>query len=107
MVLLIAAIFGICTSYLNHKAYGELVQVWIGDAQSARGMETPKAFTISPWEAYQIVAESVWISLKHKSICYRDEQYCYIADPFGKNNSAETAVRYGLKINGASGKIEN
>lgn len=84
-----------------------MVKVWIGDGHPAKDMEPPKSFKISPWEAYQIVEASDRISLDHKSVCYRDAQYYYIADPFGKNNSAETAVRYGLKINGVSGKIEN
>lgn len=96
-----------CVQKGDVKINGDMVEVWTGNGWPAKNMDTPESFTVSPWEAYQIAAKSKRISLKHKWICYRDNQYYFISDSFGKKNSAETVLKYGLKINGISGRIEN
>lgn len=109
-ILLITAtisIFASCMQKGDVKIHGDMVEVWTEDSWPAKDINTPASFLVSPWQAYQIAAESKRISLKHKWICYRDNQYYYIADSFGKKKSAETARKYGLQINGVSGRIEN
>ena len=36
----------------------------------------------------------------------RDNKHYYIADAFGKSDTAKTALKYGVKVNGRSGAIE-
>lgn len=107
LITVLITIFASCVQKGDIKIRRDMVEVWTENGWPPRDMDTPNSFTVSPWEAYKIAAGSKRISLKHKWICYRDNQYYFIADSFGKKNSAETAVKYGLQINGISGRIEN
>ncbi len=84
----------------------KLIEVWTKDGWPPSEMQATEGFKISPNDAYQIIARSKKLSLKHDWICYRDQRYYYIADAFGQSSSAKTALKLGVKVNGSTGEIE-
>jgi hypothetical protein len=91
----------------DDKALGWIIQVWTKNNWPPENHQTFQEFYISPRQAYRAVAKSRRLSLKHHWVCYRDDKFYYIADTFGKNIDASNVVKYGLKINGVTGLIEN
>jgi len=83
-----------------------LVEVWTKEGGPPPEMQAPMGFKLSPNQAYEIVARSKKLSLKHNWICYRDQRYYYVADAFGQSSSAKTALKLGVKVNGTTGAIE-
>lgn len=83
-----------------------LTEVWTKQGWPPPETPTPNCFKLSPSEAFNAVAESKKLSLKHRWICFRDDKHYYIADVFGKSGNAKAAAKYGVKVNGTSGVIE-
>jgi hypothetical protein len=107
LIIVIVTVFTACIKNGDAKINDDLIEVWTGSDWPPKDMDAPESFSVSPWEAFQIAAKSKRISLKHKWICYRDDQSYYIADSYGKRVNAITAFKYGLKINGITGEVEN
>lgn len=101
------AILGCCSC--AHSKDGNtqnMIEVWTKQGWPPADAPAPNGFKVTPEEAYKIVAKSKKLSLKHRWICFRDTQHYYIADAFGKSDTAKTALKYGIKVNGNSGAIE-
>jgi hypothetical protein len=69
-------------------------------------MLAPASFVINPRDAYIRVASSRRLSLKHRWFCFRDEVFYYVADSFGREISARTARRHGIRVHGITGELE-
>jgi hypothetical protein len=83
-----------------------LIKVWTSQGWPSGEASVPAGFEVTPEEAFVIVAKSKNLSMKHRWICFRDDRYYYIADAFGRSDTARTALDYGVKVNGINGAIE-
>jgi hypothetical protein len=110
-VRLMAALVVLGSCSCAHSKDGDsrnmLIEVWTKQGWPPTNAPAPAGFKVTPEEAYQIVARSKKLSLKHRWICFRDDTHYYIADAFGKSDTAKTALKYGVKVNGDSGAVES
>ena len=95
-----------CVSYIS-SYFDDIDPVWTKDTPPTENVEPPNGFKITPSETFEIVRNKPWaLSMKHIWHIYADSKYYYVHDScLGSNSSL--AKRYGVKIDGKTGKILN
>lgn len=94
------------TSCSENSNAMNLIEIWTKTEWPPEKLNAPKGFKINPYEAFLIIAENKKLSLKHRWICYRDDKYYYIADTFSHPPNADTALKYGIRVNGQTGEVQ-
>jgi hypothetical protein len=82
-----------------------LIEVWTQAGWPPDHLSAPASFKLTPKEAYTAVAQTKRLSLKHQWFCFRDDQYYYIADAFGRSPSAKAALQDGVRVDGRKGTV--
>jgi hypothetical protein len=101
------AVLGLSNCMMFHKTSPGFHPVWTPNdgAWPAKSLAAPAGFTLTPYQAYEITRESRSLSLKHRWDLYADSRYYYVHDTF-LGDSPKEAHKYGLCIDGRTGKIE-
>ena len=103
-ILTISALSFIVTSCLGQGKL-EPNLIFVSKGWPDKKEVAAKGFKISPYEAFSTVAKNKKLSLKHKWICYRDNDFYYIADSFGKKITSTNIRKYSVRVDGESGAI--
>lgn len=98
---------GLSGCMMFHRTSSGFHPVWTpkGSEWPAKSLAAPAGFTITPYQAYEITRENKSRSLKHQWHLYADSRYYYVHDTF-LGDSPKEVHRYGLCIDGETGKIE-
>ena len=84
--------------------------VWRGDIRSfpSSGLDTPRAFKVSPADSYSLLMEAR-PGIAGEWACYHDRNSYYWAFVAGKKEEEAGlyAVRRGVAVNGTTGEIED
>ena len=94
-----------CVSYIS-SCFDDVDPVWIEDTPPPINIEPPNDFKITPYQAYQRIGSQRLLALKHVWHVYADSKFYYVHDAFLGSNSS-MAKKYGVKIDGQTGKIMN
>ena len=107
IINLLCAIGILFTTQCKGHQQNDLIGVWLENKWPPKEMEAPEGLTITPYEAFIIIAKEKKLSVKHIWHMYTDGKIYYIFDTFGKTSTSNNALKYAIKVNGLTGQIKN